>query len=1052
MPQEQRERDESLRVSRQKVLLRASAELAIAELVRLDKGKGRAASQEESEHGLSPGQDWLFSILRDLLASDKEHTSVPSLLTLLKALGSILVGSASTASAGSDVETTSGGMASLSLLSETKLVCNSAQARFRKLCETYCGTLVRRMLKEHERLQDQDKRNHEAYIRSGEIFEDRQQNYEKMIKSFERTHEWAKQLCELLGVPLPPLTTDTKNTGVGLAINMDKRQSANEQREAEYASGKSLWEDEDTRRFYEDLVDLADMVPASLLGTSKDKPEETPILPNMQSTNNDAGGVAPQSSSKGAPRAEIETKSPSLGAAADLDNEKDEGSLNAGPAAQLNAFLARLPELSSRAMMDSAAVDFAFLNNKAARRRLVKQLTAVPRSRSDIIPYYTRLIATLTRYMPDIGSGVLSVLDEEFRYIQKKRTADLFEARAKNMRFIGELVKFRITPVITTFHCFKVLLDDFNRANVEMVAVLLETCGRFLLRSEETHERMKSVLEMLRRKRAAQNLDQRQLVLLDNAYYQCNPPEREAIVAKQKSPLELYINALIYDELNRQTAESVLKRCRKLPWHDALIRETLQNAFVRAWRIKFSHLHLLAVMLYELQKFHPDFAVYVVDTVCEQVRAGMEENVFRDNQRRVATVKYLGEMYNYRLVNTGLIFDQLWSLVTFGHPDGRPLPGQISPIDAPDDYFRIRLVCTLLDTCGHCFDRGSTRKRLDDFLLFFNIYILSKAQPLPMDVDFMLSDTMEVLRPSFVLKHTFDEAAAAVDEMLVAQRAQAAATAIVQQPDTKAQVKDGERTTGEDKDGVESESSSSGSDGDDSDSASAESLATPRHVSKDDVSTDSESSSSGESSSGEDDDRDEDEEDAEASSDEEVSATRRGANNPVDQEAEDEFSRDLAKMMAESNAAASAPTGRNQRGLFDIGLPFVRRTQAQTQANAMGDTGVERHVGTSDTHPPRAGSSSSTQAQSNAHPATAPAVSALSDSGALPPQHMRFSLLSKRGNKQQTHEVHVPMDAALAVHSRANEQQQMAEREQLKKLVLGIETREQANDRNSECD
>lgn len=43
-----------------------------------------------------------------------------------------------------------------------------------------------------KRLQEQDKRNHEAYIRSGEIFEDRQQNYEKMTKNFEKLLEWGK--------------------------------------------------------------------------------------------------------------------------------------------------------------------------------------------------------------------------------------------------------------------------------------------------------------------------------------------------------------------------------------------------------------------------------------------------------------------------------------------------------------------------------------------------------------------------------------------------------------------------------------------------------------------------------------------------------------------------------------------------------------------------------------------------------------------------------------------------------------------------------------------
>ena len=37
-----------------------------------------------------------------------------------------------------------------------------------------------------QRLQQQDLKNHEAYIKSGEIFEDRQQAYEKMTKEVER--------------------------------------------------------------------------------------------------------------------------------------------------------------------------------------------------------------------------------------------------------------------------------------------------------------------------------------------------------------------------------------------------------------------------------------------------------------------------------------------------------------------------------------------------------------------------------------------------------------------------------------------------------------------------------------------------------------------------------------------------------------------------------------------------------------------------------------------------------------------------------------------------
>jgi len=93
----------------------------------------------------------------------------------------------------------------------------------------------------------------------------------------------------------------------------------------------------------------------------------------------------------------------------------------------------------------------------------------------------------------------------------------------------------------------------------------------------------------------------------------------------------------------------------------------------------------------------------------------------------------------YRAVNTPVIFDVLWSLISFGHgkrdcaastnhalntlstAEGLPVPGRTSPLDATDDFFRIRLVCALLDTCGACFDKGSTKKKLDQFLVIFQV-------------------------------------------------------------------------------------------------------------------------------------------------------------------------------------------------------------------------------------------------------------------------------------------------------------------------------------------
>jgi regulator of nonsense transcripts 2 len=94
---------------------------------------------------------------------------------------------------------------------------------------------------------------------------------------------------------------------------------------------------------------------------------------------------------------------------------------------------------------------------------------------------------------------------------------------------------------------------------------------------------------------------------------------------------------------------------------------TLHSVFTKPGKVKYSSINLLAMLIYDLQRYHPAFAVAVVDQVLEDIRRGLEQNVYKTNQRRIATMKYLGELYIYRLIGSGIIFDTLWSMVTFGH-------------------------------------------------------------------------------------------------------------------------------------------------------------------------------------------------------------------------------------------------------------------------------------------------------------------------------------------------------------------------------------------------
>lgn len=167
------------------------------------------------------------------------------------------------------------------------------------------------------------------------------------------------------------------------------------------------------------------------------------------------------------------------------------------------------------------------------------------------------------------------------------------------MRFISELTKFRVTPVHVILHIFKVLLDDFSGPNIDNFCTLLEGCGRFLLRSESTGEKMRQVVDIYKRKKATMHLDQRQLTMLENAYYQvsirirwshgvladcwaaqCDPPERPAIAPKERSPMQLYIRHLFYNVLTRNSSDKVLKLVRKLHWDDPLVRPFSSSTFV----------------------------------------------------------------------------------------------------------------------------------------------------------------------------------------------------------------------------------------------------------------------------------------------------------------------------------------------------------------------------------------------------------------------------------------------------------------------------------------
>lgn len=891
-----REREEKERITRQRALLRVVTELWLVGVLRTlddatkpdDATKAAATNKSPenktrsaSKNGINP-EPFPLEVLKDLLGYDREHLNLPLLVIFVRTFSWDVLGVPPTGSEGRKVVEEDGATipveeppmnpqaedGPVSSTTDQPFTPLEVRERFKNILTRYFEDVKNHIIRDQKSIQNQARRNAEAYVKSGEVFEDRQTNHEKIVKNQERLIANAQVIADVIGAEMPDLKEHDDSLGaasnsIGLVKTGEYLRSMGD--------GAGIWEDEDERHFYEHLVDLKGKVPAILLEDAKKKKADADEQVGKKIEN----GETP------------ETPKPT---------EQDDQSTaiaNKTIGAQVDALIARLPELVTRDSIDQTAVDFCFLNSKASRNRLIKALTDVPKGRSDLLPNWSRFVAILGRYMPDIPKGLVEYLDAEFRSLQRRKEKDfLGQVRLSNIRYLAELTKFGIVPEHVVFHCLKVSLDDFSRMNIEILCNLIENCGRYLLRNPETSPRMASFLETLQRKKSVQHLGQTERMLIENAIYYVDPPERPAVQVKERTPMELFIRKLVYVDMTKRNYSRILKQIRRLHWEEAEVVAILSKVFSKPEKMKYGNIYLLSVVLGALYRYHPTFVIEVIDNVIESIIFGLEQNDYRFLQRRVAEVKYLAELYNYRMLEHPVIFDTMYKILTFGY-GGPPVPGRINPLDLPDDFFRIRLVSTMLETCGMFFNRGAAGKKLDYFLSFFQYYIYTKA-PLPMDIEFNVQDTFALTRPQWKLASNLEEATKAFQ------------LAVVQD----------QKTAGVDKAAA------------DADDGTSEPSSDDDIGDNDDIEQDIDGDGEGdEDSASEDDESEEVEYASDAGSgfdDESIVVTRQ--EEEVDPEDEAEFEREYAKMMAES--LESRKFERKQQ--FDVPLPLRAKGREPT--------------------------------------------------------------------------------------------------------------------------
>lgn len=134
---------------------------------------------------------------------------------------------------------------------------------------------------------------------------------------------------------------------------------------------------------------------------------------------------------------------------------------NVNQSGTFKEFLQKLSLSINRELIDNAALEFlVHFNRKALRKRLIEHLINAPVDRLDLLPFYSRFLATLKPIAPDVTNHVLHKLLNSLRQISdtqlecggsKKVLAGFKKNSAQRMRtdylvhlckYLSEMVKF----------------------------------------------------------------------------------------------------------------------------------------------------------------------------------------------------------------------------------------------------------------------------------------------------------------------------------------------------------------------------------------------------------------------------------------------------------------------------------------------------------------------------------------------------------------------------------------------------------------------------------
>ena len=558
----------------------------------------------------------------------------------------------------------------------------------------------------------QTKRSNDAAIQSrGDISDKRHQDYKEMCDALDAFQKSVGTLAATLRVSLPEYV-------------IEDEVESEDKGDVHVVEPTRIFEDAEERAMYMALPQLAEVVPSTLLGAmaevrghgslaeSAAEPDEAEHLSVEQII--DEVGEA-DGSFCADDNGDDDTNGP---------NDKCEGSDAFSASSSLSELISRLPECVTMEECDAFSVQYCYVGGKKAssQKALALALSRPPHGAIQLLPFYSRIVASLAPFFPLVKEEILVKLQRQFYGLKNvvDISTDTLEPRLRNACYIAELVKFGVYPPGKAFIQLRSLFEDFSRQNIDTACCLVEHCGNYLYKRPDTSERMVNMMNTMLKLKDAKNMETRYEELIVQARATMYGVETR-VQRKLRSPVHEFIRYQIYTVLSPDVIAQVAENLRRIDWQSesGYVRKKVLGAVRKG---KESQLIPLASLVLELQRFDRQFGADVVDEVVEELYCGMDHPEVSHYHRRLSMARFLGAMAHVRMpgVDNEMLIGMMRTFMSYSttaplpnasselknHANGAELYGEIL-----EPVFRVRLVVGLCVEAKSLYVTKSRRMR-----------------------------------------------------------------------------------------------------------------------------------------------------------------------------------------------------------------------------------------------------------------------------------------------------------------------------------------------------